>query len=171
MAGMAALVGLVAAGLVVSSVYAQRGGARGSGPRGGRTGGMAAMLGQMGVTPAEQTAVEEAMRKKQAAFEKLRGDMEKLQQLAERPDASPAELQRAVSGYLAARDRTLRQASDVDRGLMRKLSPRTQAKMLGMGVLDNGFGRGMGMMGGRHAGGSGGIRGGGTRGRRGGGGR
>ena len=165
-----ALVAAVIAALSVSVAFAQGGRRSGVPPRDARGSGATRAeegakafdeaLEKLGLTAKERTAAKEAMEKKRAAHQELRHELGKLQEAVADPKATDQSLQRAISSYRTAMERAEQKMAVVDRELAGKLSVKSQAKCLALGLLDNGLGRGggMGMRGG------GGDRGGGGRG-------
>jgi len=130
-------------------------------------------LEKAGLTETERAAVTAALEKKRAAHRGLRPELEKLRKAADDPESTEARLRSAMTAYRAAMKRVEKEFQDADRQLAAKLSVKSQARCLAMGILDNGLGRGGGMGpragAGREAegrGDSGGRRGGGARGER-----
>ncbi len=172
MSRIASRVGLavvVATALSVSAAFAQGGGHSGVPPRAERGQGgpraeegakAYAALEKLGLTAKERAAVKDAMEERRAAHQELRRELGKLQEAVADPKATDQSLQRAMSSYRTAMERARQKTQAADRDLAGKLSVKSQAKCLALGLLDNGLGRGGGM--GRRGGGGG--RGGGGRG-------
>jgi len=143
------VVTLVTAGvltLLVGVLLAQGGG---GGRRGYRQGGgapegdrLGAALIQAGLTDDERAAAEVAVRTKLEARRKLMASLEQLRATAEDAKASNDSLAKAIAAYQQemARFRGLVQAQD--KALIAKLSVRSQARCLAIGVLDNAVGMG-----------------------------
>lgn len=158
--------------LIVSVSAALAGGARGAGPRPqGDQGPMRRgadatetfdqALEKAGFTAAERKVIATTTEEKQRAHLQLRQELGKLRQVAADPKASEEALRNAVTSYRRAMERADQAFAAADRELLGKLSVRGQARALTLGLLDNGFGRGPMMDGGRQAGGRGGGGGGG----------
>jgi len=163
--GLALLVALV---LSVSTGLAGAG--RGAGPRaqgghGGDDGAQAfdQALEKAGFTAAETTAITAMMEAKQAAHQELRRELDTLRRIAMDPKATDEQLKKATAEYRRVRERTDQKFAALDKELAGKLSVRSQARALAMGLLDNGFGMGMGPRGGGGGGGGRQSRGGGGR--------
>jgi len=153
------LLAVLAVALVGALVYAQGGGG-GMGPGGGGMGpgmapggGMGRMLDQMSLTDAQKQAVRKVIAEKQTGRQDLRTELERLQAVAERKEATEADLKKAVAEYLAARDKVAKKNADLDRNLMKSLPVKAQAQLLVAGIVDNGGVR----AGGRRAGAGGGA--------------
>jgi hypothetical protein len=70
----------------------------------------------------------------------LQAESLRLYRVAVDPDSDDAALDRAVKGFLAAKDRFQRRFREIDDELVKRISPRTRAKMLTTGTLENGLG-------------------------------
>lgn len=152
--------------LIISVSAALAGGGRGAGPRpqGDRgpvrrgadaTETIDQALEKAGFTAAEREAIATATEEKQRAHLQLRQELGKLRQVANDPKASEEALRNAITSYRRAMERAEQALAAADRELLGKLSVRSQARALTLGLLDNGFGRGPMMGRGRQAGGRG----------------
>jgi hypothetical protein len=148
----------VALALVVAAplLYAQNGGGAPGGMGGGMGGGgmasqrpAAAMPADLGLNEQEQAAVQANAEAKMKARQTLRESLTKLRQVAYDDQATAEQISKAIDGY--AKDLKIYQeaARDADKALVRKLSPKSRARCLVAGVLDNGMN-----MGGRGGGGN-----------------
>jgi hypothetical protein len=92
------------------------------------------------IPDAEQKAIDAAIEAKFPAREELQAESLQLYCVAVDPDADDAALDRAVKGFLEAKDRFQRRFREIDEVLVKRISPRTRAKMLTTGTLENGLG-------------------------------
>jgi hypothetical protein len=152
------------AGLVVVAsacvVYAQGGGGgTRRGPGAGAETGMGMMqteraqmmLGRLGLNEQEQTAARTAIANKLRARVTLGEELGKLRTAAFDEEATQAQLTKAVEDYNKAMATYRNTIQTEDKALASKLSVRSRARCLAMGVLENetGVGGRMGMGGGR----------------------
>lgn len=141
-------------------LYGQgRGGGRGAGA------GMGAMemervrlaLEGMGLSETELAAAQKTAEAKIRARVTLQQALEKLRQVADDPEATDAQLTAAIQEYNRALETYRTTVQNEDRALVKQLSPRSQAKLLAAGALENGLGLGRPRQaGGRRAGAGGG---------------
>lgn len=135
------------------------GGGGGMGRGGGRGGGGGSamptpeqidqMLAPAGLTDAEHTAAVSIVRSKLNARRELTTALGKLRQVALDQNSSGQQFKQAIDDYNKALAAYRSRVEAEDRGLIKQLSPKSQARCLALGVLDNG----LGMMGGRGGGG------------------
>jgi hypothetical protein len=160
--------------LVVGMLLAQQGGGGGgtaaggaqAGPAGGGTRADAAareqqrmndLLLSAGLTAAERTAVEPAAKAKLEARQQLMTALTDLRAASEDTAATDAKLKQAIATYQKAAAKYRSQVEAQDKAMVAKLSVRSQARCLALGIIDNG----LGMSFRRAGGGGGGMRGGG----------
>ncbi len=158
----------MAAGTVL---YAQAAGGGATNAAPGRGAGAAAMerermmaqLETLGLSSKESAAAEKSVDAKLKARQALQTEMGKLRQVSENPSATDQQLDEAIGAYTKAMERYRAEVQAQDSALSKELSPKSRAKALVAGLLDNGLGgRGMRMGGGGRPGGGGGGRGGGA---------
>jgi len=106
------------------------------------------MLDQLGLTASEKKVALQATEAKYKAQAALR---EQLRTLGEtvRGQVTDAQAQAALNRYRQAQKDYERKAGELDQGLVKKLSPHSQARLVAVGIIDNGLGmrlgRGTGM--------------------------
>ena len=159
------LVGVLVAAVTGSVLYAQGGG------RGGGGGGMAPgapgapgtemeriklQLEPMGLNAEERKAAEKGLEAKLKARQVLQEDLMKLRRVAEDTEATGEQLTAVVTAYNKALAKYRAVVETEDTALAKQLTPRSHARLLAAGLLDNGLGGGMRFRGGRGGGGMGG---------------
>lgn len=138
----------------------------GGGPGGGNQGQMsdadrAAMrermvetrLNEAGLTRAEKAAAKVAVKAKEAARDQLSSQLTRLQLAANNPRATNGQMRQALAAYRAALAQYHKTVAAEDATLIRKLSLKSQVKLMAAGILENGLSSGFG---GRRGGGGGG---------------
>ena len=167
-----AILGVALVALVVTVVYAQGPGGMGGpaggmrGPMGGRMGppdempGMqmleqreARLLERAGLNKKEVALVRKTQEAKMQARRRLLTEMRILERSAYKKNATDKELREFITRYRSAMTAYRNRIASLDKALTEKVSLRSQARLLCMGVLENGLGRGgmirggLGMMG------------------------
>jgi hypothetical protein len=155
------LIAVVAGTVLYAQAAGGEGGRRGAGGPGMERQRMALALQGLGLNEKETEAAEKAMAAKLEARTALQDDLGKLRLVADNPSSTDQQINQAIDAYdkAMARYRTTVQAQDS--ALAKQLSPRSHAKALAAGLLDNGLGGGRVRTGGGRMGGGGGRGGGG----------
>lgn len=143
---MLAMVGLL--GLALAGVLAQAGGGAGERARGSarldpaafEQERVSAALTRAGLIGAERAAAEAALKAKQEARRQLMSALEELRSVAEDPKASEAKLKEAIAAYQQQLAKYRATVEAEDKALVAKLSVRSHARCLAVGILDNGIG-------------------------------
>lgn len=163
---LVALMALVAISVLVAQEPgggpgAGMGAGGGRGGRGGPGGGGAnavptpeqidQMLAPAGLTDTERTAAVSIVRSKLNARRELTAALGQLRRVAFDQNASGQQFKQAIDDYSQALATYRSRVEAEDRGLVKQLSPKSQARCLALGVLDNG----LGMIAGRAGGGGG----------------
>jgi len=172
--GWVVCVVVLVAAVTGTVLYGQGGGGGGGGNHGGGMGTapggmdlerMKTQLAAYDLSADETAAAGKNMEAKFKARQALMEELGKLRQLAEDPQATTEQLTAATTAYTKAMAKYRATVQSEDSALAKKLTPRSTARLLAAGILDNGLG------GGRfRGGGGGGARGGGGGGQRSGGG-
>jgi hypothetical protein len=148
--------------ILAAALCAQEGGNTGTatgpgagfGPRPGQQFDMKAMQKQMiegmlqfaGLNDTEKAAATKAMETKMEARQTLNTALMKLFSVSNDPNAPDKDLKDTLTAYRTALAQYQKTVTTADEALSAKLSLRSKAKAMAMGILDNGAG-GMGMMG------------------------
>ena len=140
--------------LVVGLLLAQgRGGGTPGTPPGGGPGGitpadrmardlerMRQLLTEAGLIGSERVAAEAAVRAKLEARQELTAALTELRIVSEDPNATDEALNEAIAAYQNALTKYRGVVEAQDNALIAKLSARSQARCLDLGVVENGFG-------------------------------
>ena len=158
---------LVAAAVTGTVLYGQGGGGGGGNHGGGMGTGqggldlerMKTQLAAYDLSADETVAAGKNMEAKFKARQALMEELGKLRQLSEDPQATNEQLTAATAAYTKAMAKYRATVQSEDSALAKKLTPRSTARLLAAGILDNGLGggrfRGGGGAGGRGGGGGG----------------
>jgi hypothetical protein len=98
------------------------------------------MVASLELSEAEKAAVDSTVAEKTAAREALYRQAFALFQLAIDAEVSEERLAEAIGSYHAAKHDFERRIGEIDADLAGKLSPRSRARLLSTGILDNGLG-------------------------------
>jgi hypothetical protein len=98
------------------------------------------MLDEAGLTANEKSAATTAIKAKDKARQALADQLTSLRRAANRSHPTDKELTEALAAYRSAMARYRREVASQDAALVKQLSLRGQARLLSLGVLDNGLG-------------------------------
>jgi hypothetical protein len=164
--GWVVCVVVLVAAVTGTVLYGQGGGGGGRGGGMGMGGGAADLermktaLLAYDLSKEETDAAGRNMEAKLKARQALMEELTKLRQTGEDPQATEAQLTAATAAYMKALTKYRTTMQSEDSALAKKLTPRSHARLLAAGILDNGLGGGR-FRGGRGGGGAGGAGGGG----------
>jgi hypothetical protein len=111
----------------------------------------------MGLSEAELAAAQKTAEAKIRARRTLMDELTKLREAADNPQATEEQLKAAVQAYSKALVAYNTAVQNEDSALLKQLSPRSQAKLLAAGALENGLGLGRPRQAGGRRGGAGGA--------------
>jgi hypothetical protein len=153
------LVAMVAGTVLYGQATGGAAGPQGAGGPGMSRERMAVALQGLGLNEKEVAAAEKSMDAKQKARQTLQDELAKLRLVADNPSSTDQQINQAIAAYTKEMNRYRATVQAEDSALAKQLSPRSHAKALASGLLDNGIGGGRVRTGGGRPGG--GMRGGG----------
>jgi len=164
--GWVVCVVLVAAAVTGTVLYGQDGGGggggTGTGPGAIDPERMKMALAAIGLSPEEAAAAGKSLEVKMKARQALTEELGKLRQVADDQQATNEQLTAATTAYTKALAKYRMTVESEDSAFAKQLSPRSYARSLVAGLVDNGLGAGRPRMGGGGGGHGGGGPGGGT---------